>query len=129
MPAERVSIEKRAQVLASLFEGVGVNATARITGVAVESILRTLTEAAAACEAYHDKHVKGLAVARIEIDEQWAYVAKHKERMSPEERASERQKGDCWLWCAIAADEKAVLSWKSGKRSWPTRNNGTITRR
>lgn len=117
MPRERISLEKRAAILGSLFEGLGVNATCRITRTGKPALLRFLMEAAEACEDWHNRHFQGLSVARLEIDEQWAYVGIHKERMSPEERAGNRLKGDCWLWAALDADSKAIISWKTAKRS------------
>jgi IS1 family transposase len=117
MAKDRISPSQRQMVLSALFEGVGVNATARITGVCKEAITRYLVECAEAMEAHHDKAFRGLTVARVEIDEQWSFVHTHKERMTKEEKASNRKKGDCWLWAALCADSKALLSWKTGKRS------------
>ena len=117
MPKERISKEKRSLALMALFEGLGVNATCRLAGLARETLDRVLVETAEACESWHDKHFRGLSIARMEIDEQWSYVHTHKERMTLEERAEHRQRGDCWLWACIDADSKAVISWKTAKRS------------
>jgi hypothetical protein len=75
--------ERRAQVIAALVEGVSINATCRMTGVAKHTILKLLKDIACACAAYHDAHVRDLRVRRIQCDEIWAFVyAKHKERDS-----------------------------------------------
>lgn len=123
MPNERISIQKRAMILGTLFEGLGVNATKRITHTGKDAILRLLMETAEACEDWHNRHFRALSIARLEIDEQWSFVKIHKERMTPEERAENRLQGDCWLWAALDADSKAIITWKTGKRSWSAAND------
>ncbi|MDF1811418.1 MAG: hypothetical protein P1V20_04370 [Verrucomicrobiales bacterium] len=53
---------------------------------------------------------------RLELDEQWSYVHTHKERLSKKEKQIDPKKGDCWLWAALDADSKAIVSWHVGKR-------------
>jgi IS1 family transposase len=117
MAKERISIQKRTMILGSLFEGLGVNATKRITHTGKDAILRFLVECAEACEDWHNRHFTGLSIDRLEIDEQWSFVKIHRERMTPEERAENRLAGDCWLWACIDPKSKAMISWKTAKRS------------
>jgi hypothetical protein len=56
----RLANEKRTQVIAALVEGVSVNATCRMTGVAKHTVLKLLRDLGCACAAYHDSHVRGL---------------------------------------------------------------------
>lgn len=118
MAKDRISTEKQALALTLLFEGLGINATCRATGLAKETILRVLVETAEACEDWHDKHFRNLTVERLEIDEQWAYCFKHKERMSKQEKMDHPKRGDCWLWSTLDAKSRAIINWRTGKRGF-----------
>lgn len=117
MPNQRLSQDKRALVLAALCEGTPINAVTRITGVAKETILRTIQETGEALADYMDKEFRDLPVARIEIDEQWQYVGEHGQRMDKEKKKANPEKGDYWLWCAIDPDTKLVFSHLVDRRS------------
>jgi IS1 family transposase len=58
-----------------------------------------------------------LAIERMELDQQWAYVHTHKERMSRFQKANLPGRGDCWLWAALDSSSKAIVNWTTGKRS------------
>ena len=53
-------MNSKRQVLKCLVDGVGVNATCRITGVAKNTVLKLLAEVGEACQAFHDDKVRGL---------------------------------------------------------------------
>lgn len=84
--------------------------------VGKHAVLRLIEETAAACEDWHAKHFQNLSVKRLEVDEQWAYVHTHKERITPEQKAENSDRGDCWLWAGIDPDSKAIITWRTGKR-------------
>ena len=46
---------RKVQVLSALVEGVSINATSRMTGVAKHTILKLLKDMGCACASYHDK--------------------------------------------------------------------------
>ena len=50
----KLSINDRVQILNALSEGVGINATARITGKSKNTILKLLADTGAACAQYQD---------------------------------------------------------------------------
>ena len=58
--------------------------------------------------------MRGLQVNLIQLDEQWDYVAKKQKRVSADDPA---YYGDTWLYIALSATHKAVLSYVVGKRS------------
>ena len=77
-----LKIEKRSQVIAALVEGVSINATCRMTGVAKHTVLKLLKDLGCACAAYHDSHVRNLRVRRVQCDEIWAFrLRQTKERI------------------------------------------------
>jgi len=65
----RLTTDKRSQVIAALVEGTSINATCRMTGVAKHTVLKLLKDLGCACAAYHDTHVRNLRVRRAQADE------------------------------------------------------------
>lgn len=117
MANKRLSKEKRALILAALCEGTAINSVCRMFTVGKHAVLRVIEETGQACEDWHDRHFQDLEVSRIELDEQWAYVHTHKERMTKEQKLQHPDRGDCWLWASLDPDSKAILNWRTGKRS------------
>ncbi len=111
----RLSNEKRAQVVRCLVEGNSIRATVRMTGVAKNTIVKLLADIGAACAEYHDEHVRNVKSRRIQCDEIWAFVGM-KQKNVPEEKKGQFGLGDVWTWTAIDADTKLVPSWLVGLR-------------
>ncbi len=53
----RLSIEKRAQILNLLVEGNSMRATSRIADVSINTVTKTLVDAGTACLAYQDETI------------------------------------------------------------------------
>jgi IS1 family transposase len=111
----RLSVEERARILASLCEGASIRATSRITGAAKGTIIRLLRDVGAACWVLHDAAVRNLDSQRIQCDEIWSYCGV-KERNLPLEQRGTDGIGDMWTWTAIDSDTKLIVSWHLGKR-------------
>ncbi len=116
MPAQRLSKDKRALVLAILSEGTPINAVCRTLGVAKETVLRIIAETGEALAHYMSDNFRGLPCSRLELDEQWQYVGIHGQRMVQKEKL----RGDFWLWCAVDPDSKLVVTYRVGRRDWQT---------
>ena len=69
----RLSTERRAQVIGCLVEGMSMRATARVTGVAKQTIVDLLVNIGQACSEYQDHALRNLDCQVIEADEIWAY--------------------------------------------------------
>src|SRR5437762_6000716 len=95
----RVSSEKRAQVVAALVEGNSIRATCRMTGVAKATVIKLLTDLGIVCSIYQDHAMRDLPCERIECDEIWAFVGAKAKNVKPDKR--ERGWGDVWTWVAI----------------------------
>ena len=113
----KLSTEKRAQILSMLVEGMSMRAITRITDVSINTVAKLLNDAGHACAAYHHEHVRGIAGhRRIECDEIWSFVYA-KERAVPRAKAAPDGAGDVWTFTAIDADAKLILSYLvSGER-------------
>src|ERR1700730_2862809 len=111
----KLSTEKRSQVVAALVEGNSIRATVRMTGVSKNTIAKLLLELGAACADYLDKALVNLTCKRIQCDEIWSFCYA-KEKNVPEELRGKFGYGDVWTWTAIDADTKLILSYVPGTR-------------
>jgi IS1 family transposase len=110
---------KRVQVVKCLVEGNSLRATARMTGVARNTVSSLLVDLAKACWDYQNDALRGLTCRRVEADETWAFCYA-KEANVPEAHKGEFGFGDIWTWVAMDADTKLVVSWLVGERDTPT---------
>jgi IS1 family transposase len=115
-----LSQEARAAVVAALVEGNSIRATVRMTGVAKNTVVKLLNDLGCACAAYHNRHVHGLRVRRLQCDEIWSFVGAKAKNTSPEKK--QEGWGDVWTWTAIDADTKLCVSYLVGGRDagWAT---------
>ncbi len=113
----RLSTEKRAQILASLVEGNSIRGTSRMTGAAKNTITKLLADVGLACTSYQDRILRDLPCTTVECDEIWSYCYA-KQKNVPEEHRGTPGYGDVWTWTAICADTKLVPSWLVGERTF-----------
>jgi IS1 family transposase len=111
----KLSTEKRSQVIAALVEGNSIRATVRMTGASKNTIAKLLLELGAACADYLDKALVNLTCKRIQCDEIWSFCYA-KEKNVPEEKRGQFGYGDVWTWTAMDADTKLIASWLVGGR-------------
>lgn len=112
----RSSIEKRTQVITALVEGNSLRSTVRMTGAAMNTVLKLLADVGEACEQYQDATLRNLTCKRIQCDEIWQFCyAKNKN--VPAEKKGQFGYGDVWTWVALDADTKLVPCYAIGDRS------------
>lgn len=112
----RLSTERRGQVIAVLVEGMSIRGIVRATGVAKNTIVKLLADLGQACTEYQDIHLRDLTSERIECDEIWSFCYA-KQKNVPEQFQDTPGYGDVWTWTAIDADTKLVPSWLVGERT------------
>ncbi len=112
----RLSTERRAQIVGSLVEGNSIRATVRMTGAAKNTVVKLLTDLGAACAEYQDRVMRDLPCETIQCDEIWAYCYA-KQKNVPEEHRGTFGYGDVWTWTALCADTKLVPAWLVGERT------------
>lgn len=110
----RLSAQRRTQIIHALVEGASVNATSRQTGVSKVTILKLLADVGRACLSFQRETLVGLPCKRVQCDEVWSFVHCKESRIPRDERG--RGKGDCWIWVATCADTKLVPCWHLGSR-------------
>jgi IS1 family transposase len=114
----RLSDQKRADVVSALVEGVSINATCRMTGVAKHTVLKLLKDMGCAAAAYHNEHVRNLRVRRVQADEIWAFVYGKDRNLTLEQ--VQAGAGSVWTWTALDADTKLIISYTLGDRGAAT---------
>jgi len=115
----KLNTEKRVQVIKCLVEGNSIRSTARITGVAKNTIVKLLKDVGKACFEYQDKTLHNLPCKRLQCDEIWSFCYA-KEKNVPNKLKGQFGYGDVWTWTAIDADTKLVPSWLVGDRNAKT---------
>jgi IS1 family transposase len=114
----RLTTERRAQIVGSLVEGNSIRATTRMTGAAKNTVTKLLTDLGEACADYQDRTLLDLPCTTVQCDEIWAYCDA-KQKNVPQEHKGTFGYGDVWTWTAICADTKLVPSWLVGERTVP----------
>jgi IS1 family transposase len=112
----RLSTEKRAQIIGALVEGNSIRGTGRMTGASKNTITKLLVDVGRASAAYQDRVLRDLPCKTIECDEIWAFCYS-KQKNVPTEHQGTFGYGDIWTWTAIDADTKLVPSWLVGERT------------
>ena len=111
----RLSSAQRAAVLTLLCEGNSLRAVTRITGVSLDTVTKLLVDAGRACEAFHDRTVRGVRAKRVQCDEIWSFTYA-KAKNVPTAKAAPDGAGDTWTWTALDADTKLMIGWVVGGR-------------
>ncbi|MCE5324652.1 DDE-type integrase/transposase/recombinase [bacterium] len=112
----KLNSERQAQIVKALCEGNSIRSTARMTGSAINTVVKLLTELGAACAEYHNNTMWKLPCKRIQCDEIWSFCYS-KQKNVPEEHQGEFGYGDVWTWTAIDADTKLIPAWFVGLRN------------
>lgn len=109
-----LSIEKQTQIIAALTEGCSIRAVERLTGVHRDTIMRLAVRVGEGCLKLHSAMMRDLHVNRIELDEIWAYVGKKQRKIVA---GDSDMIGDQYTFIALADTAKAIITYKTGKRT------------
>ena len=108
--------EKQIEVISALTEGLGIRATARITGVNRETVGKLALQVGRGCAELHDRMMVGIRVNRIECDELWSFVGHKRNPQKGPARVSPVT-GDQYTYIALGASSRAIIGYLTGKRS------------
>lgn len=110
----RLPMDKAAQVLRLMVEGMSVRSIERIAGVHRDTILRLLLLSAEKITTKLRHTFENLEIARIQVDEIHCFVQKRERMVSIEESA---EVGEQYNFIGMDADTKVIFSWHTGKRT------------
>ncbi len=107
-------LEKQVRAISALVEGCSIRSVERLTEIHRDTIMRLGVTVGQGCVRLHDHMMRGLNVAAVELDEQWAFIGKKQKRVRNDDPA---ELGDAYVFIALAANAKAVISYIVGKRT------------
>jgi IS1 family transposase len=111
----KLSLERRARILACLCEGNSIRATCRLLDCSKGAVIKLLEDVGAACRKFHDEHVQGVQAQRVQCDEVWSFCYA-KEKNVPADVKGHFGYGDTWTWTGIEAQTKLIIAWHVGRR-------------
>ncbi|WP_437324079.1 IS1 family transposase [Sorangium sp. So ce381] len=110
LPAER-----RLEVLAALVNGTSIRAASRMTGVHQDTIGRFGQAIGEGCARLHDRLVRDLTCALVDLDEQHSWCRKRQNKVDAA-KDDAAAVGEQWTWAAICRTSKLIIAWHVGKR-------------
>lgn len=111
----KLTTEKRAQILQMMAEGNSIRAIVRMSGASKNTITKLLVDAGTAFAEYHDKHVRNLNCRKIQCDEIWSFTYCKGKNVAMAKSAVAGA-GDTWTWTSLDADSKLICNWMVGSR-------------
>ena len=115
----RLSTERRAQIIRCRVEGNSIRSTVRITGAAKNTVTKLIVDIGSACAEYQNETLRNLSSKRLQIDEIWSFCYAKQNNVSKQYK-NKFGYGDVWTFTAIDADTKLVPSWLIGNRTIDT---------
>jgi IS1 family transposase len=112
-----LSRDQQIQVIGALIEGMSIRSVERMTGIHRDTIMRLGARVGRGCTELHDRTMVGLRVARLELDELWAFVGKKQRHLR---RGDSPEKGDQYTFVALASTSRAIVGYRTGKRDTGT---------
>lgn len=106
--------DRQIAVVAALTEGMSIRSVERLTGIHRDTIMRLGARVGRGCAALHDDLMQNVPATLIELDELWSYVGKKQRRVVPTDNPD---RGDQYVFIAIGALNKAIISFHVGKRT------------
>jgi len=103
--------DRQIAIIAALTEGVSIRATERLTDTHRDTVMRLGLRIGEGCARLHDRMIRDLHVGLLEFDELWSYVGKKQKRIKPADI------GDQYVFIALSATHKAIVSFLVGKRT------------
>jgi IS1 family transposase len=106
------------RVLASLAEGLGIRATARVFEVEPNTVLHWLMEAAEQLQAFSVYFLCDVHVRQLQLDELYAVLRKVQSGELSEDEAIQRlERSPDWVWTAMDPESKLLLVIDVGTRT------------
>jgi IS1 family transposase len=110
-------IESKVSVIAALAEGNSIRSIERMTGTHRDTIMRLIVKVGDRCGQLLNERVRHVPAKRVQVDEIWTYVFKHEKRLTSDDPP---EFGDTYVFVAMDADTKLVISHLVGKRNATT---------
>ena len=83
----RLPLEKRAQILGMMVEGMSIRSIVRMTGASKNTVAKLLVDAGLACSDYQDRAFRELPCKKLQLDEIWSFVGAKEKNVPPSAKA------------------------------------------
>jgi len=110
----QLPFHRQVQVISLLTESMSIRGIERLTGTNRNTIMALGKRVGDACHRLHHARMRGLQVGCLELDETWSFVCKKQKNLQDGDPA---EYGDTYLWVAIDAQSKLIISYLVGKRT------------
>lgn len=111
----RLPVEKRAQMIGMLVEGMSMRAVSRLADVSINTVTKLLEDVGLAANLYQAQTLANLPCRRVECDEIWAFCYAKERNVAPADKGV-LGFGDVYTWTALCAETKLNASYMVGKR-------------
>ncbi len=111
----KLTIQKRAQIIGMLVEGNSLRAISRMADVSINTVTKLLVDIGQAATEFQDKNLRNLPCKRIQCDEIWAFCYAKQKNVAAA-KAAPQGSGDVWTWTSLCADTKLICNWVVGGR-------------
>jgi IS1 family transposase len=106
--------DQQIAVISALSEGMSIRSVERLTGIHRDTIMRLGAKIGRGCAALHDTIMWNIQSTAIELDELWSYVGKKQRKVKATDSAD---KGDQYVFIGLGSFNKAIISYRIGKRN------------
>jgi transposase-like protein/IS1 family transposase len=114
----RIDLDKAAQAIGLLCEGMSIRAVCRFTGLNKQTVLRLIVRAGRGIADYSERTIRGLSAAEVECDELWGFC--YCKKFTARTRDMGSHVGDIYCYLGIDRNTKMVLATAYGKRDTET---------
>ncbi len=104
----KLTREKRAQIIGMMVEGVSIRSITRLTGTSKNTVAKLLEDAGDAFLDYQRRTLRDLPCKRIQCDEIWSFCGMKEKTAKAKGAERPKNVGDVWTWTGIDADTKLV---------------------
>ena len=112
----RLDRRRRTQIVKCLVEGTTLRGTSRATGAARMTIGKLISDLGFLSARFQHDQLRNLQCQCIECDEIWSFIYA-KDGNVGRARNAPPNAGDVWLWVAMDAETKLVVTWFVGRRT------------
>ena len=70
----KLSLEKRTQIIGLLVEGNSLRAASRLADVSINTVTKLLVDVGTVCQKYHDENVHDVKSKLVQYDEIWSFI-------------------------------------------------------
>src|SRR5262245_60339086 len=111
----RIDLDRAAQAIGLLCEGLAVRAVCRLTGLNKQTVLRLVVRAGRGVSDLSKQLIRGLSVVECECDELWAYIYCKHRTAKMQDRGS--GVGDIYCYLGMDRNTELILATYYGKRN------------